>query len=239
MLTIVVWKWRPTLGYAHAFGVEQVHTMQSMLARHLKMPHRLVCITDDPARLRVETYPLWNDYNELPNPTGGGRPSCYRRLKIFSKECSEAFGPRILSLDLDMILVNDCTHLFDRPEPFVGLIDPHVSAMKPGALNGSMFLFDSEDPKNRALWEEFDPQNTPREMHEAGERGSDQGWLSFRMRGCPTWDHNDGVLRFGRDIRTSDAGPPPGARIINFAGPRKPWYPKTQQRSPWIKRYYK
>jgi len=91
-----------------------------MVARNYTDPHRFVCITDDPEGIEGETYPLWEDFRFIENPLHKW-VSCYRRLKIFSKEMKEIFGPRILVLDLDCVIVDDMRPVWNRPEPFVGI----------------------------------------------------------------------------------------------------------------------
>ncbi len=94
--------------------------MENMVKRHYKKPHRFVCITDDPEGINGETFPIWDDLADVRNPLERW-VSCYRRLKIFSKEMLPIFGPRIVVLDIDTIIVDDVTPIWDRPEPFVGI----------------------------------------------------------------------------------------------------------------------
>ncbi len=65
-----------------------------MLERHVHIPHRLVCVTDDPAGIdpRVEIVPLWDKCRAL-----GG---CYNRLWVFSHEARDLFGDRFVCIDL-------------------------------------------------------------------------------------------------------------------------------------------
>lgn len=236
MLTFVLWKWAPTLGYAHKFTAEHVNAQARAIRRYYDGPARIVCITDDPTGVECETFPLWTDLSEVPNPTGAGRPSCYRRLRIFDPAVSGQLGDRIAWIDLDMLIVAEITPLFRRTEPFVGLQDWYCRMTFPGHLNGSICLFDPKDKRNIALWSDFDPLRSPMEAHGAGCRGSDQGWMSFKMAPCPALGAGDGVLRYGKDFHAASE-PPPHARIICFAGPKKPWYRNVAEKSPWAMRY--
>jgi hypothetical protein len=233
-LTIVCWKWNSP-GYKTVFLPEHVHTLQKMIKRHYPRPHRFVCITDDPRGLDCETYKLWKDHSNLPNISGKHLPSCYRRLKIFSKEMAEVFGPRILSMDLDVILTGDVTHIFDRPDPFVGWKVPGVNV--PEVYNGSMFLFTAG--AYSWIWETFDPEKSPRIASLAGYQGSDQGWISFCLKARePGWGKHDGVYSYPRDVRHT-TGLPVGARIVIFHGQRKPWDRRWTRDRAWIAKHYR
>ena len=118
-LTFVCWKWR-TPGYRCKFGPQTVNVLYSMIKRHYAGSFELVCVTDDPQDIRAEvrTIPLWSDHSRIPSPHGHGYPSCYRRLKMFSKDAAKMFGPRFVSIDLDVVITADITKLFDNDLDF-------------------------------------------------------------------------------------------------------------------------
>jgi hypothetical protein len=117
MLAVVCWKWKPKIGYRSTFCAEHVNVLRSMVERHYRKPHQLVCITDDGAGIdpRVRVVPLWQDHARLPSPHGGNNPSCYRRLRAFSAEAAELIGPRFVSVDLDCVITGDMRPVWDRP----------------------------------------------------------------------------------------------------------------------------
>src|SRR5690606_17846609 len=118
MISVVTFKWH-TPGYRAKFTADHVNTLRRMVQRHYQAPHRFICITDDPAGLDggIEVVPLWDDYASVPNPTGGGRPSCYRRLKLFDPAMAEVIGPRFVMLDLDCVICGGLAPIFRRPGP--------------------------------------------------------------------------------------------------------------------------
>lgn len=81
--------------------------MASMIKRHYHRPHEVVCITDDPVGINpdVKVIPIWED------PFGMGR--CWRRLKLFAPEMKQLIGGRFVSIDLDAVIVDDITPLFN------------------------------------------------------------------------------------------------------------------------------
>ncbi len=87
-ITVVTFLWQGRPGM-EAYGPEHVNTMARMVARHLKMPHRFVCITDRADGIEAETLPLWP---EIARPVPPKRLSCYRRLKLFAADAGDWLG---------------------------------------------------------------------------------------------------------------------------------------------------
>lgn len=235
MLDIVCFKWRPQLGYRSQFGPETVNTLRSMLARHYQKPHRLTCITDDPAGIHpdVRIIPLWNDHAELPSPHGGKNPACYRRLKLFSAEAKHVIGPRFVALDLDCVITADVSPIFDRTEDFLmyGNTNPRTP------YNGSLLLMTAG--ARRQVWERFEPRTSPRQAMQARFYGSDQAWISYCLGPHEAkFTKRDGIYSFRNDLqRRRDL--PADARIVVFHGKHDPWEESIQRQYPWVKAHYR
>lgn len=219
MLTVVTWKW---FGWREKlYRPRHVMVMEQMLKKHLHVPHRFVCVTDDPTGLTCETMPLW-DYPNI--NTGVGRPNSYRRLRIFSREARSMFGPKVLSIDLDAVILGDITSLVTDD-------DLRLVAGKAAPYNGSMFLHNTGT--RLQLWDEFN-KNSPDVVvrHERKTQvrhyGSDQAWISFKCPGEPTWGAQDGVHHF----TLLDGHVPTNCRLIFFAGGNKPWSGRVQAELP-------
>lgn len=190
MISVVTFKWKPKPGYRSQFDSAHVNTMMRMVARHYRKPHRFICVTDDPTGLdgAVEYVPLWNDCATLANPTWPNGPSCYRRLKVFSKEFAEVAGPRFICMDLDMVIVDDLAPIFDRPEPFL-IFKTHLPSIP---ICGSMFMVNAGEFSD--VWDRFDPIESPLRAKAAGHRGSDQGWLALNFgKDVAGWGSAEGV----------------------------------------------
>jgi hypothetical protein len=234
-LTFVSWRWTPVGRYRSTFGPETVYALRDMIAKHYAKPHRFLCVTDEPAKLPgIETIPLWKDAGNVPSPIGHSYPSCYRRLKVFAPEAGEMFGPRLVSIDLDTVIVNDITPLFDRPEDFViwGESDfPHTTP-----YCGSMWML--RTGTRTKVWTEFDEKTSPRAAMKAGCRGSDQAWLSYILGPKEaTWGRKDGVYSFRKHIQKYGHGLPSDARMVMFHGKEDPWGPLAQGLT-WVKAHY-
>lgn len=234
MITVCTFKWRPPAGYRSTFGPAAVLALRDMVARHYQAPHRFVCITDDATGLeRVETIPLWPDHANVPSPHGRGNPSCYRRLKLFDPAIEELLGARIVSMDLDTVIVGDLAPIFNRSEDFViwGQSD-----MATQWYNGSLFMLTAGSRPQ--VWTDFDPVTSPRLALAARKFGSDQGWISYKLgRHEATWGQKDGVYSYRVHIRPQGNVLPANARVVNFHGKVDPWS-YTAQQVPWIRQHY-
>lgn len=246
-LAVVTWLWRQD-GYHTRFGPEHVNVLRDAVARGYDRPHRFVCVTDDPTGLAagVEVVSLGDYLADLPNPCARNGPSCYRRLRLFARDAAATFGAkRIVSLDLDTVVVGDLTPLWEGPDRLVLWRDP---LFWNSLYNGSMVLLDAGVRPD--VWEEFDPERSPRLAKAAGLFGSDQAWISYRLGvGVPTWGREDGVYSFRLlddprlrercylDLPTQ-TDLPAGARIVFFHGRSNPWDPEVRDRYPWVRDHY-
>jgi len=234
MLSVVCFKWRPKPGYRSAFGPETVNVLRAMVKRHYQKPHRFICVTDDAAGIGndVEILRLWDDYAQVASPCGSRQPSCYRRLKVFSKEAPTLFGPRFVCLDLDCVVTGDLAPTWDRDEDFViwGDTTPRTP------YNGSMFLLRAGT--RRQVWEDFDPSTSPAKGRALGYFGSDQAWIAAKLGSREKrWSQADGVYSYRNDIKRL-GGLPDDARIVMFHGAIDPWSHEAQ-RLAWVREHYR
>lgn len=234
MLSVVTWKWKPAGEYRSTFGPETVNILARMVGRHYAKPHRVICVTDDPKGLDpdIQVIPLWDDHSTLGNPYGPGNPSCYRRLKMFSREAEGLFGKRFVSLDLDTVVTGDLSPIWDRPEDFVAWGDTNHGTH----YNGSMMLLTAG--ARSQVWEDFDPVTSPRLAKAAGQFGSDQGWISYRLgKGEAIWTTDDGVYSYRNHLSRPPRPLPDNARLVMFHGRVDPWSGGAQ-RLPWVRKHY-
>lgn len=225
-LTVCCFKWKPFAGYRSTYAPETVNTLRAMVARHYQKPHEFVCVTDDPSGIHpdVRIVPLWQDHANIPNPHGQKNPSCYRRLKLFSREAAALIGPRFVAMDLDCVVTGNLEPVFDRPEDFVIYGDTNPKTH----YNGSLLLMTAGSRPQ--VWERFDPKTSPTQARQAGFFGSDQAWVSFCLGGQEAkWTKRDGVYSFRNDIRTNGGTLPKDARLVIFHGAQDPWAMRSQE----------
>lgn len=234
MLTVVSWRWMSPVGYRSTFGPETVYALRDMVKRHLSIPHRFVCVTDRPEELRgVETIRLWDDCAAIPSPFGRHNPSCYRRLKIFAPDAGKVFGERLVSIDLDTVIVRDITPLFETDVDFKIWGESDFASQW---YNGSIFML--KTGTRPRVWTEFNEDTSPEITRRAGCFGSDQGWINYILgKKEATWGRADGIYSFRKHLAPLGDHLPADARIVAFHGKVDPWSNRAQQFS-WIRTHY-
>lgn len=231
MLTFVCFKWKRGGGHqlpsVCQYTARHVNVLRNMLSRQVHIPHRLICVTDDPAGInkKVEIVPLWDKCREL-----GG---CYNRLWVFSREAGDLFGPRFVCIDLDVVLVNDCTHLFDRDDDFIiNTYRPRPPRHIDQHYNAGLFMMTAG--ARASVWDRFDPETTPA-LVQADPHciGTDQAWIRLHLgKGESRWGEDDGVFEAPRmrDVRLHYK-----ARMVLFAGRRDP----STSTANWVRRNWR
>jgi hypothetical protein len=102
------------------YGAEYVNTLRSMVSRHLKRPHRFVCLTDDAQGIdsSVEVFPIpmvgFSEFDERKPWTFGHG---WLKLTSFAPTLYDMTG-RTLFLDLDIVIVDSLDPFFDQPGTF-------------------------------------------------------------------------------------------------------------------------
>lgn len=233
---VLVYLWAGT----REFGPELVNVLADQL-RAVSPNLPLVCIQDgfpleafDP-RVRVIPTPLAAlRVANVMSLEGRAFPSCYRRLWSFSA-AARAVARVVLLLDLDVFVRAPLEPYFERSEDFVGWL-PRSRWGTPGRVAGGTWLHRTGTLPH--IWDDFaaDPRRSVQKARQAGYRGSDQAYLSHRLRGCAYWPEPHGIYQ------TQDYGQPhqewrvpEDARILHFNGSRfKPWH----SRLAWIRDLY-
>jgi hypothetical protein len=243
---VVSWKWKPALPSGpRYFDSSHVNVLRAMVARHLPIPHRFVCITDDTDGLdpRIEAVPMPPErFEDLVNPhqhkydrarSWGEKkyfPSCYRRLWAFSEE-AKVLAERILSLDVDVVVTGSLLPLVERDETFVGWCDERNEI--PRVAGGAYLL---KTGAHTDVWDDFDAANSPRDALEAGYSGSDQAWMSYKLRGIGgRWGRADGLTK----ITWLKGEPDETTRLVFTAGHSPPWSRDVQRRYGWLTNYWR
>lgn len=209
-LTVVSFCWsgaRPIYTPWHA------NNQQRQFAKHLTVPHRYVCVTDQPdaPEFECETVPLW----DLPPVQGTAAHWLvnYVRLRLCDEWAREAIGERILAIDLDVTIRANIDDLVADDVPFRIL-----KLRRRKQLQAGLFLVRPGELEPNPWAACFDPQLIERSRQWVG---SDQALLSelFYERVVagefPTWDERHGII-------INDAAAP-GWRMLFRTGERKCW----------------
>lgn len=241
------------------FGPEYVHHLYAGVKRHLSRPFRFVCMTDDPASVPAgaEAYPL--PEFQLP---AGEQDLVWRKLALFQKPLFDLSGTALF-LDLDVVVIGSLDPFFERPGPFHMIRDNDLGLPKPMRWlnparaqrlvrigNSSVMRFEIgslADIPQRYL---ADPHgvmaSTPnrREQDFLSEQVHARDQLQFWPKEwCVSFKYHCVPLFLASYRR--DPQPPPGARIVVFAGKLKIpeairgggscWYRRVGP-SPWLEK---
>lgn len=231
-ISFVCWKWH-TKDSPRLFEAKHVNVLYAMVARWYPRSFRFICITDDPAGLdpRIEQVPMPVRFDHVQNPQGTRFPQCYCRLWNFSRE-AVTLGERIFQVDIDVVITGDLQPLVNRNEDFVGWCDKRFQTNK--IAGGAYLLRTGSMPQ---VWEDFDPQTSPAQAFKAGNGGSDQGWMSFKMYPPPGAWRNAGLVKINwTPARARQV--PPGVRMVFTTGLHPPWSKEQMRRYPWIAQFW-
>jgi hypothetical protein len=234
MISFVTWKWHNPNSSRRKFRSKHVNVLYAMIRRHYPRPYRAICITDDAEGLDpgIEALPMPVRFDNIKSPHGERFPSCYCRLWSFSREAT-ILGERILSLDIDVVILGDLRPLVDREEDFVGWCDQRFGW---GKIAGGVYLL--RTGTHPYIWEDFDPLVSPAQAAAAGNRGSDQGWMSFKMYPPPgKWDNGAGLTKINWTPHSRQA--PQGVRMVFTSGAKPPWSKEAKHSYPWVKEHWR
>ena len=160
-LHIVMFKW------GTRYPSEEVNIMRAMVDRHLSVPHKVHCVTDDPAGLDegIVVHPL----------VDLGVPGNLRKLQSFSEDFLGLKGEYVVCCDIDMVIVGSLDFLADDPEKDFVI----VQNWKRGKFsNANSTLYRIKVGTRTHLWEGIlddlasdDPKAYSR------KKSSDQAWI--------------------------------------------------------------
>ena len=235
MISVCCFLWRDDARQrSYTFDERHVITLRNMVARHLKLPHEFVCVTDrEFIADGIRCVPL-DDRSHVPG-------TCGRKLTVWAPDAATRIGKRILALDLDMVIVDDITPLIDRPEPNVMFRNPnYTDGGRRAFYQGSIQLLNAGSQPH--VWERFFGRDATAVINQRFG-GFEQAWLSEMLPwDLPFWSNQDGIYGAGRigDWSTTNVVDelPEGARIVVFPGNREPSQEHVREKFAWVEEHY-
>jgi len=228
VISIVTFKWKSL--HSRGFTSLHVNILYAMIKRNVKCPFKFFCVTDDKEGINPEitSLDLWPE--PVMPETKTKRPQCYKRLELFYPEMKEVFGPRVVCMDLDTVIVKDITGIISTPGEFVGYNKRYIP------YQGAFFIHDIGS--RPYVWTDFDPLTSPKLAKKY--EGSDQAWLSYKLPpGEKVLRKEDGLYCYDAD-KVNKAKPlPPNCKMVIFRGGYKPHYDKVFRKHKWIQEHYR
>jgi len=218
------------LKWGTKYDAYYVNVLYTMVRRHLLLPHRFFCITDNPVGLD-------EGITILPLITEPGLKGWWYKLSLFrGKIYGDDLVGTTLFLDLDVVIQDTIDCLFDYDSG--GFIILKDWAFTGDIWNSSVFRIEIGDHKD--VWKDFvqDKHQIMRRLH------GDQDWISEKITNPKIWP-SEWIVSFKHHC---DPEPPADAKIVVFHGDPKPdeakanfisehwWYLKKPR---WFKKLMK
>lgn len=220
------------------YNPTHVNALWRACADNIKVPHRFVAYTDSPAGIECERRPSFPDIR-ITRPDGRTENGCYQRLRMYDPEVQASLdADHVLILDLDTVLLNDCTDLIAEcmGHDFTALRgSPWPNGHLCAWYNGSFQM--CRAGARPQFWHSFDPAKfwLQREQYimPGGRRphGSDQAFITVTAGASERtlWAEH-GVYQY----RNWRQRLPADARFVFFAGKDKPWSPRIHRENPAV-----
>jgi alpha-N-acetylglucosamine transferase len=210
--------------WGEKYSAEYVNKLYSMVQRHLSLPHRFVCLTEDSRGLDsdIQTRPLKRDLKDS-----------YTKFELFEKKLQDILG-QVLFLDLDVVIIDsiDDLFLYEPDAKFVSIKDWDVDCINASCMRFEMgkhsYIIDNwfEAIKTKFTIEEyFDPAigGNKKLYHDLNSfppavyRG-DQEWTTNQLK-----EHNVDITYYPSDwIQSYTYGYDMNSKIVVFHGLPKP-----------------
>ena len=152
------------LKHGTKYGAEYVNKLYNMIERHITVPHRFVCFTDNPANLNSSI-----EIRILPQNRKLTRWWC--KTDLFKQGHFED-GDTNLFFDLDMVVIGNIDNIATyMPTEFVGLMDVGRAFQRINPKLGSAVI---KWPANQYsdIWDRIDANPA-----EANRMHGDQDWI--------------------------------------------------------------
>jgi len=206
-----------TFLWGDKYSPAYVERLAAGVRRNLRQPHRFLCMTE---RERSVTFSEGIERHAIKDPELIGR-GCFPRLRLFDGgwQKNRDIGPddRIVSVDIDNVVVGSLDAVFERSENFVIL--QGVNSSNPCPFNASVFML--KPGTNEHVWQDFSLEAAAKVPFDSFP--DDQAWLAEMIPGAGAWTPEaDGVYAFQKPGWPKGENIPTNARLVCFPGHRDP-----------------
>lgn len=212
-VNVICMKW------GRLYGPDYANRLRAMTARHLKRPHRFVCLTDDATGLHpaIEALPIPPLRVDAPYQN-----TPWRKLSLYAPEIGDLSGPTLF-MDLDVVVTGALDAFFDHPGRYCIIHNwthPHRivgnSSVFRFEIGAHVDLIETYEAQPTQHWVDLHRNEQAYLSHQLGRDGLTYWpapWcVSFKKHCLPPWP-----LRFVQPSR-----PPADARIVVFHGHPNP-----------------
>ncbi len=229
------------LKYGNKYGPKYVNILKNMISRHLSLPHKFICFTENTKGLDPEIQTI-----DLPDMgLSGEKKAWWYKLKAFDKDLP--LKGTLLFLDLDLVIISNIDRLFEyQSKKFCIIQDFHrIGDPNYPIKNSSVFRLELGTYSN--VWDDFIKF---KEQIVQGFQG-DQDWISAKVQDAILWPH-DWIISYRWELKmrldkdpskhisySDDSQPPRNCSIIVFHGEPSPHHVvDLNSPDPLIKRHW-
>jgi len=178
------------LKHGTKYSTAYANNLYNMIQRHLRMPHRFVCFTDDPKDLNPGIEVRLLPHNNI--------QGWWWKPYIFKADHFPE-GDTNFYIDLDMVIVKGIDHYMDYlPEEFVGLRDVG-RVFRPDYQKLGSAVLKWPAGKFSEIWDRFETDpNVARKYH------GDQDWIWSLCRDKIKFFPDEWIRSYKWEIRSRD-----------------------------------
>jgi hypothetical protein len=221
-----------TFLWGRKYNVEYVERLAASVRRNLTTPHRFLCLTE---REREVQFSNGIERHAIKDPELLSEKGCFVRLRLIDAgwQSNRRIGNRLLSIDLDNVIVGSLDHLLDRHEELVIL--QGVNSQNPCPYNGSIFSLQAHTYQH--VWQDFSLEKAYQLPY--FDFPDDQGWLWHVAPHAGAYTpKDDGVYAFQKPgwPKGEDSTLPNNACVVAFPGWRDP---SKFMHLPWVLKHWR
>ena len=192
-------------------GTEYTAKLAAMVRRNVSIPHRFVCVTDDPF-LEIEGVEIILAPTNLRNLRGW-----FTKLYLFAPGIFPK-GERVLFFDLDTLILGNIDDFASYVGPFAGLGDHRDGGG--GGFGSGLMLWEAGTVDR--IWTEW-----VRQAYPLGD-GTDDSWIASQVPQAVRIQRVlPGIVSY--KFHKCRDGPPKGARVVCFQR-----HPKPHECEGWV-----
>ncbi len=212
-------------------GADYVNRLARGVARHLTLPYRFICFTNDPEG--IHTPKTGGTCHEIRSYVPLSTMGCLPRLQMFSPEAR--LQGQVLCFDLDSIIVGSLNDLGSYRGDFAVL-----SKGAPGQqwkAAGGIVGFNPESEIAREIWRTY--SSNPRHVEKV-TGGRERWWYrEVTNNNCDRWQtmFPGQALSYKRKIRRRGGNLPKNVRVVYCHSKPRP-HEIDVRREPWMKEYW-
>lgn len=221
-----------TFLWGNKYDVGYVERLAASVRRNLSAPHRFLCLTE---RERDVKFSKGIERHAIKDPNLLVEKGCFVRLRLFDPgwQSNRQILGRMLSIDLDNVIVGSLDHLLKRDEDLVIL--QGVNSNNPCPYNGSIFSLRAHT--HQYVWQDFSLEKAYRLPY--FDFPDDQGWLwHVAPRAGAYTPKDDGVYAFQKPgwPKREVSVLPKNACMVAFPGWRDP---AKFEHLPWVLKHWR